>query len=62
MERLEAAELMHLAFNEPRRLHDERAKIVASAAGKTPAMAIEKLRERGERMARFIRKGQVLVS
>ncbi len=62
MDRLEAAELMHLAVNKPEALRDERARILALAAGETSVDQLAAIRARGERMARFIRKGKVLES
>lgn len=61
MERIEAAELMNLAVNQPERLANERSRIEASAAGRSSPAAASVI-EIGERMARFIRKGKVLES
>jgi hypothetical protein len=59
MERLELAELIAHAMHGPENLRAERERIESMAAGHV-ALRGDDLRARGERMARFIRKGHVL--
>lgn len=59
MQRLEAAELMALAFHKPERLADERSRILASAAG-PQRFTNEELAERGRAMATEIMRANLV--